>query len=187
MKAYFGLNVVNTKPYDIRGPPGDFKKEADWSSAMELIRNIFPKTNAIRMYSTTDGLYRHLMSAIPAAQKHDFSILAGVWSGGPEAVGRFDSERLALKEVVEKHGCANLAAVSVGNEDLYTASAMHVSATQMKDTAQLLVTQITAVRKVLRDAGCCDTPVTHTDTWNELVDNAYASNVSPYNVSENSS
>ncbi|KAK5939234.1 hypothetical protein PMZ80_008537 [Knufia obscura] len=179
MKPYFGLNVVNTKPYDVAiGAKPTFKTPGDWQSALKLLRDTFPNINAVRMYSTSeDGPPRdetaHLMNIMLAAQNNDFSILAGVWSGGPGKVQRFEQELQALGDVIHKHGCGNLAAVSVGNEDLNYLNQDGITDetvlnTKKQETAELLVKQMDRVRQLLRHNGCCNTPVTHTETWNEL-------------------
>lgn len=167
------MNVVNTKPFDPKGQPQGFRTEEDWQTAFKLLKDTFKNINAVRMYSTTDGDVHHLMRAIPAAQQNNLSILAGVWSGGLAYEGRFEKELQALEQVVDKYGCGNLAAVSVGNEDLNDIN--HYGIPNDNDvnakkeaTAKLLVKQMDEVRKLLRQKRCCNTPVTHTETWNEL-------------------
>jgi len=173
MPPYFGLNVVNTKPFDPTGQSQGFKNGGDWQAALKLIKNTFSKTNAVRMYAIADGNTLHLMNAVPAAQQNNLSILVGVWSGGQSNTGRFDAETQALEQVVDKYGCGSFAAVSVGNEDLNDVNKVgNLSPDDLRAskiaTADLLVQQMNQVRKMLRDKGCCGTPVTHTDTWNEL-------------------
>lgn len=172
IQPYFGLNVANTKPFNPVGGSPSLKTVDDWRTTLELIKNTFPKTNAVRIYSTTDGAQLPLMYAIPAAQQNNISILVGVWSGGRTTTARFEQEIEALGQVVDRYGCGSFAAVSVGNEDLNDINdpgldANTISATKIA-TTDLLVDQIGRVRKMLRNKGCCNTPVTHTDTWNEL-------------------
>ncbi|KAK5081945.1 hypothetical protein LTR70_008635 [Exophiala xenobiotica] len=172
MQPYFGLNVANTKPFNPDGGSPSFKTEDDWRTTLSLIKGTFPKTNAVRIYSTTDNGKFPLMDAIPAAKENNLRILVGVWSGGPTVTARFDQEIQALGQVVDQYGCDNFAAVSVGNEDLNYINVPGMDAKVMSGqkiaTTDLLVDQIGQVRKMLRDKGCCNTPVTHTDTWNEL-------------------
>lgn len=175
MPHYFGLNVVNSKP----GDPNDaikLKQPEDWDAAFALIKQYFGTINAVRIYSTTDGATYHLMNALPAAQKYDLKILAGVWSGGPENLVRFEREKKALRDAITEFGCGNIAAISVGNEDLNQVNVLQTSdPDSVKDqakekVAETLISQITQIRNVTRSLGCCNTPITHTDTWNELFD-----------------
>jgi len=185
MQPYFGLNVANTKPFNPDGGSPSFKTEDDWRTTFSLIKGTFPKTNAVRIYSTTDNGKYPLMDAIPAAKENNLRILVGVWSGGPTVTARFDQEIQALGQVVDQYGCDNFAAVSVGNEDLNYINVpgmdTKVMSGQKIATTDLLVDQIGQVRKMLRDKGCCNTPVTHTDTWNELTnkDNPSINKVRP--------
>lgn len=123
------------------------------------------------MYSTTDGAVTHLMNAMPAAQKNRLMILVGVWSGTRK---RFDVEKSALQDVINQFGCGNIAAISVGNEDLYSVNIVYAGASGSEkdnyktDIAHTLVRQISQVRDMVRSLGCCNVPVTLTDTWNEF-------------------
>lgn len=185
MAPFFGLNVVNTKPQATGSPPY-FKQPEDWERAFETIKNSFPDTNAVRIYSTTDvnltevgGVVPHLKNALPSAAKYNISILAGVWSGGIWMEKRFQTEIEALEAAVKTHGCDNIAAVSVGNEDLNDINKAFgwlgdaEKATRKEKTVDILVSQMSQVRQLLRRQGCCDTPVTHADTWNELFNREY--------------
>lgn len=177
--AYFGLNVVNTRP-QAPGLPPYWKQPLDWEQAFQVIKQNFPNINAVRMYSTTDvnstepkGYVPHLMNALPAAAKHSLKILIGIWSGGAGHEGRNSQETEALEDAIKVYGCDNIAAVSVGNEDL---NDINVNYAYMDDEGRnamkakvvdLLVGQMSSARRVLRRNGCCNIPVTHADTWNE--------------------
>lgn len=123
------------------------------------------------MYSTTDGPVTHLLNAMPAARRHNLSILVGVWSSGD---GRFEVEKQALEDVIRRHDCDNIAAISVGNEDLNQVNLVNASASdaekdsQKQGIAMALVDQISEIRNMTRSLGCCNVPVTHTDTWDEF-------------------
>lgn len=84
---------------------------------------------------------------------------SGTWS--------FSSFQLIVHGV----GCAGLAAVFVGNNDLMNTAAPSGSSdatSQKADTAKQLIEKMARVRSILRDQGCCDVPVTHADSWLEL-------------------
>lgn len=170
---YFGFNVVNTKPFNVEDSTQSSiaKSPADWESDFALLKRNFPLINTVRMYSTTDGPVTHLMNAMPGAQNHDLMILVGIWSGG---IDRFEAEMSALKDVIIRYGCGNMAAISVGNEDIYSVNTNNpglsdAAIDQLKNaTAWTLIDQIQAVRSMTRELGCCDVPITHTDTWGEF-------------------
>ncbi|KAK5078880.1 hypothetical protein LTR64_002702 [Lithohypha guttulata] len=181
MPTFFGFNIANTKPVDpvqFKGKPLPVKATEDWDAALTKIRSVFPSVNAFRIYSTTDEnsengktvVYKHLENALPAAANQKMSILAGVWSGGVGREARFKQERDALEAAVKTFGCSNIAAVSVGNEDMNDINLMPLDGNSKKqrkvDTAKLLIKQMDEVRKMLRQNKCC-VPVTHTDTWDE--------------------
>jgi len=184
--VYHGLNIDN----HIRCTNTlctSFKDQLHWNMTLKTIRTNFPYTNAIRMYSMMDsvgkesnneGAVYHLMNALPAAMEQGFFIIAGVWSGGPDFQGRFSAELGALAETLDRYGCSQIAAVSVGNEDLDKVTQYALGHALSRDdirarkvlVASLIIQQMTLVRATLRRHGCCNVPVTHTDTGNELSD-----------------
>lgn len=172
MGPFFGLNVVNTKPF-AHSEMQVFKQPEDWDTAFSILKLNFPTINAVRIYSTMDPTAvppTHLKNSLPAAAKYNLQILAGVWSGGIDAQDRFKQELSALEGAIQLHGCKNIAAVSVGNEDINDVEKYFgPNADQRKsDTVDLLVQQIANTRDLLRRNKCCNVPVTHTDTWNQL-------------------
>lgn len=172
-----GLNIVN------QSPTGGWKTPADWDKAFTNVvnnpnNNAFnqtgPKFNAVRLYSTSEGpnpdnTTAHLSNALPMARKHNLQIHAGVWSGGDTHTARFATELAALDAALASFGCANIAAVSVGSEDLYRNESTAVTgmAREPLVDVMLLVDQVQRVMEVLDRHGCCDVRVTHADTFGE--------------------
>lgn len=95
-------------------------------------------------------------------------IIVGLWSGGAGDTGRFFAELGALQGALYNHGCENIAAVSVGNGDLETLDSNGSNPDAKRVMVDLLLYQIAMTRNLLRQNGCCDIPVTHTDAWDEL-------------------
>lgn len=204
MQPFFGFDISNTKPVDpskivkntttgavlYDNGPLPVKNQDDWENAVAKIKTAFPKVNSFRMYSTTDPasvagkdvIYTHLANALPAAKKHDMKVLVGLWSGGVDNTARFSTELEYLDYAVGNFSCSNIAAVSVGNEDMNHINLLRDNygnplppeevAERKTKTATLLVQQIQSTRELLRKRGCC-VPVTHTDTWNEMSDGTF--------------
>lgn len=183
MPGLIGFNVVNQKPVNPNTTVTGYKGPEDWDTAFSLLKNNFAQINAVRMYSTMDDGVMHLMNALPAAENHDLKILVGVWSGGPQNKHRFELEKQALIDAINVHGCDHIAAISVGNEDLYSVNLQGLTRDQLNQTktevAGTLIDQIQQIRNIVRESGCC-MPVTHTDTSNEwtTTDQPWVSNVS---------
>ena len=119
-----------------------------------------------------DDVWPHLEHALPAAISHNLSILVGIWTTTIENDTtalhdtRFNDEVRALAKAIDIYGCHNIAAVSVGNEDLNELM-LHGRQYLYQATANKLAEQIAQVRWMMRSKSCC-VPVTHTDTWNTL-------------------
>lgn len=113
---------------------------------------------------------------MPAARANNLSILAGVWSsdGTIGDFARFNIERDALEKVFQDFGCKNIAAISVGNEDLNSVNLNYASSSESdknekkQNVTDMLLNQISQIRNLTRDNHCCNIPITHTDTWNEF-------------------
>ena len=167
---YFGFNMVNTAPYDTSlSTTSQFRTSDQWLQGMKNLKAHFPTINAIRMYSTTDGNTKHLLNAMPHAKPQSLKILVGIWA---VEEARFKIELQALDDVISKYGCDDILAISVGNEDLMAWSALAAKPYSQTTLVQDLVNRIGRTRKMLRDKGCCNTPVTHTDIVGELIDPA---------------
>lgn len=169
--------MVNQKPAPGNTQDG-FKGPEDWNAAFSRIKKILPHVNAVRMYSTMDplgalpnGTYttvQHLENALPSAKTYGLKILAGIY---PNANwDRFGQELAALGTALQHHGCDDIIAVSVGNEDLNNLEHLpsEDQPANKAKTVDMLVNQIDQTRDMLDFYGCCHVPVTHTDTWNEI-------------------
>lgn len=195
MPNYFGFNMVNTNPRDVSQTldqnSSPWKSPGDWSKTIGWVKKAFPNTNAIRLYSTTDfGSYNetdmffpHLNDALLAAKNDNIKILAGIWSTGNgsgkayQSRSRFDQEFDYFKYAVGNHTCDNIFAVAVGNEDLNYVDLMTTLSDDQKTALKsqrvdAIVDQMTQVRGWLRQNGCCNVPVTHVDTWDNLVNDS---------------
>lgn len=184
---WYGLNVVNSRPGPNQHSLGPKSDTTDWEAAFKIVKNLLPYINAVRLYSTMDWNgtspeWLYLENALLAAKEYGLKILAGVWSGGLGAdnQARFSAERDALANALQMHGCSDIVAVSVGNEDLNNVNEMTSLspaqvATTKQQTVDLLIQQINETRAVLDQFGCCNVPVTHTDTWNEIFNDTVAS------------
>lgn len=165
--------MVSQKPIypSDKSQAGSLKSPKDWEIDFALLKGHFPDISAITMYSTTDGNVTHLMNAMPAAKRHGLMLLVGVWSS---PATRFQAEMETLQAVIYKYGCRNIAAVSVGNEDLNSANVNNPTIMDQEEDAQkkcsiatTLSGQMSHISAMTRSLGCC-VPVTHTDTWNKF-------------------
>jgi len=152
--------------------PCPFKTNKEWDSTFANIKAKFPAANAVRLYSTMDfqgwDAALHLSRALGGIKSHDMKIVAGLFSGGPKYTGRFVAELGALEIALTANGCENIAAVSVGNDDLEMLNRAGGTPDEKSTMVDMLVAQIMTTRSLLRQHGCCDIPVTHTDFWSEL-------------------
>lgn len=182
---YHGLNVDTHAWCKIGYCP--FRNSSGWEYSIAAIKTKLPEVNAIRLDRTMDhsnptldqdSVIEHLMGALPAIKNHGLAVVAGVYSGGSGYWGRFIAELGALERVLEVHGCSNIAVVKVGNNDLAAVS-QHSCANSVtgealwnekNQTADILIRQMNLVRRMLRHHGCCDVPVTHTESAAEWSD-----------------
>lgn len=166
----YGLSVNTIAAcHDAPGVPCSFKNSSDWLQALEHIKNLFPRVNAIRIDSvmesrepSTAALF--LDDAMNAARTHNLSVVANVQGGLRNGWRGFLQQRGALELELTLHGCYNLAAVSVADNDLaFVALSVEPANVdrEKSPSVDIIIAQMQLVRNMLRRHGCCTTPITH--------------------------
>ena len=182
--TFIGINVTPFSPCPYLNCETP-RNSSEWDVLFTRLHEDFPSLNAVRVslppewgtHPKPRDAVAYLNNIGSAAKQHDVRLLLSMYHGGYNNID-FDAHLESLANVTQ-YGCDLIAAVSVGVDDFEGIQnyAKSTGQTWSRDImASYIESHMNMVRSKLRQLGCCDVPVTHSDASIELTNEDAAVN-----------